>query len=229
MYNALVIGVFLIVLGLMLVHWHPKMLPGVETFADATGATSGKKTAEKELKEGFAAVAVDPARVPACVARSAPAQALLARFASIPTSDDAAEELRLLVSKLCCIEADIKTPAAGVYRTATLQFRTSHDMEPASTLVGRCLAGAVQPRDVVLIMDKFNKRGGELIKSVLGGCPEAAAEFAAVSNTTRAALASCCRPAPTMDHPLGARDLGFWEPERVADLSQYQGISAAPK
>jgi hypothetical protein len=208
MYNALVFGVFLIVLALMLIHWKPKMLPDIEPFAVA---------------------AVDPVRMPACAERSTPAQALLARFAAIPESDEAASELRLLISKLCCIEADILTPAAGTYRTAQLQFRTSHDMEPASTLVGRCLAGAVQPRDVALIMDKFNKRGAELIKITLGGCPEAASEFTAVSNTTRAALASCCRPVPTMDHPLGARDLGFWEPERVADLSQYQGISATPK
>jgi hypothetical protein len=221
MYNALIIGGFLIVLALMLVHWKDAGLPGIEQFADAV---------KKEEQEGFASVAVDPARVPACTERSVPAQALLARFATVPVGDEAASELRLLLSKLCCIEADIKTPAAGKYRTAPLQFRTSHDMEPASTLVGRCLAGAVQKRDVELIMEKFEKRGAELVKRVLGGdCGDAQAEFMAVANLTRAALASCCRPAPTMDHPLGARDLGFWEPERVANLSQYQGISSAPK
>lgn len=227
MYNALIVSGFLIVLALMLVHWQPKMLPGIEQFADTAMSTSGKKD---DTKEGFAAIAVDPARMPACTERSAAAQSLLARFASVPESDEAASELRLLLNKLCCIEADIKTPAAGKYRTAPLQFRTSHDMEPASTLVGRCLAGAVQKRDVELIMEKFEKRGAELIVRILGSnCGDAQTEFMAVANLTRAALASCCRPAPTMDHPLGARDLGFWEPERVADLSQYQGISASPK
>lgn len=207
MYNALLIWGFLIVLGLMLVHWKGDSLPALPG-----------------IEEGFASAAVDPVRMPACIARSAQAQALIAR---IPDSGDDASELRLLLSKLCCIEADIKTPAAGVYRTAPLQFRTSHDMEPASTLVGRCLAGAVQKRDVELIMEKFEKRGVELIKRFLGAGAET--EFMAVANLTRSALASCCRPAPTMDHPLGARDLGFWEPERVADLSQYQGISASSK
>ena len=215
----LALVVFLFVLALMLVHWKPK---GVENFVDVSN--------QKINVEPFAVAAVDPARMPACAARSASAQSLLARFASIPESDDAASELRLLISKMCCIEADILTPAAGTYRTAPLQFRTSHDMEPASTLVGRALAGAVQSRDVMLIMDKFNKRGAELIKAIFGGdCADATADFAAVSNTTRAALSSTVRPVPTMDHPVGARDLGFWEPERVADLSQYQGISAQPK
>jgi hypothetical protein len=213
MYNTLALIVFLFVLAIMLMHWKPK---------DAEAFTN--------MKEEFAVAAVDPVRMPACAARSASAQALLARFASIPESDEAASELRLLISKMCCIEADILTPAAGTYRTAQLQFRTSHDMEPASTLVGRALAGAVQARDVSLIMDKFNKRGAVLIKSIFGGdCGETSTEFAAVSNMTRAALTSSVRPAPTMDHPIGARDLGFWESERVADLSQYQGISATPK
>jgi hypothetical protein len=218
MYKTLTLLAFLFVLAMMLVHWKPQR---------AEGFANGE---EEELKEAFAVTAVDPARMPACAARSASAQSLLARFASIPESDDAASELRLLISKMCCIEADILTPAAGTYRTASLQFRTSHDMEPASTLVGRALAGAVQARDVSLIMDKFNKRGAELIKAIFGGdCADATADFAAVSNTTRAALASSVRPVPPMDHPTGARDLGFWEPERVADLSQYQGISATPK
>ena len=223
MYNTLVLATFLFVLAMMLVHWKPKG-SGAEGFA----GTSGKQAAAA-LKEEFAVAAVDPARMPACAARSVPAQSLLARFAIVPTSDDPATELRLLISKLCCIEADIMTPAAGTYRTASLQFRTSHDMEPASTLVGRALAGAVQQRDVALIMDKFNKRGVELIGQVLGGCQDATAEFAAVSNVTRVALSSTVRPAPTMDKPSGARDPGFWESGRVADLSQYQGISAQPK
>ena len=243
MYNTLVLVVFLFVLAMMLVHWKPKegfhaseisggmlVLPSFTREGFASGSSSGKKSDEAALKEAFAVAAVDPARMPACAARSAPAQALLARFVAIPESDDAASELRLLISKLCCIEADLKTPAAGTYRTAPLQFRTSHDMEPASTLVGRALAGAVQQRDVALIMDKFNKRGSELIKAIFGAdCQDATAEFAAVSNTTRAALASTVRPAPTMDQPAGPRDVGFWESARVADLSQYQGISAQSK
>lgn len=179
--------------------------------------------------EGFAVAAVDPTRVPACTERSTSAQSLLARFAGQPESNEAAAELRLLLSKLCCLEADITTPAAGPFRTQRLQFRTSHDMEAASSLVGRCLAGAVPTRDVELIMEKFEKRGVELIGEILNGCPEANREYADVLERARSALNSCVREPPVMDHPIAPRDLGFWETSSVADLSQYQGISAVPK
>lgn len=179
--------------------------------------------------EGFAVAAVDAARVPACTERSNAAQSLLARFADQPETNEAAAELRLMLSKLCCLEADITTPAAGPFRTQRLQFRTSHDMEAASSLVGRCLAAAVPARDVELIMEKFEKRGNELIDTLLSGCPEAAREYADVLARVRSALNSCVPEPPTMDHPVGPRDLGFWESSTVADLSQYQGVSAVPK
>lgn len=182
--------------------------------------------------EGFTTVAVDPRLSPACTARDADAQKLLARFASFPESDADASELRLLVSKICCMEADISSPAAGLIRTIPLQFRTSSDMDVASSIVGRCRAGAIQNRDIDLILDKFSARGHELVKRVCAGPEESAAvaEFDKVLGKLRWAMTSfCLKPTPTMDHPIGARDMGFWEPDSVADLSQYQGISATPK
>ncbi|NBV89407.1 MAG: NAD-dependent epimerase/dehydratase family protein, partial [Betaproteobacteria bacterium] len=199
------LGIALLVLALLLVHYRPA------------------------VEEGFALAAVNPLLVPACVERSTAAQSLLARFGSSETS--AAAELRLLVSKLCCLEADIATPAAGRYRTLPLQFRTSHDMEPASSFVGRCLRNAVRERDIDLVIAKFEGRGGELLAAVLGGdCGDAQKELADVVARTRLAMTTTClRPQPQMDRPLGARDMGFWEPRAVGDLATYQGISAQPQ
>lgn len=180
--------------------------------------------------EGFAVAAVDPTRMPACAARSPAAQSLLARFASVPESDPAALELRLLLSKLCCMEADITTPTGGPFRTQALQFRTSHDMDTASSFVGRCLRNAVRQRDIDLVIEKFETRGKELVTQVLGDCTDGQKEFADVLATTRLAMTSVClKEQPVMDRPVGARDLGFWEPETVADLPQYAGISAEAK
>lgn len=205
MYGTFALVVALLVIAFFLIHFKPT------------------------ATEGFAVAAVDPARVPACTERSTSAQSLLARFADQPATNEAVAELRLLLSKLCCLEADITTPVGGAPRTHRLQFRTSHDMEAASTLVGRCNAGAVPARDVELIMTKFEKRGNELIDEVLSSCPEAKREFADVLARVQTALSSCVRVAPTMDQPAGPRDLGYWESNTVADLSQYQGISAVPK
>lgn len=199
--------IVLLILAMMLIHYRPGVGVGIE---------------------GFAVAAVDPRLMPACVERSTDAQSVLHRIAD--QNSDAAAEFRLLVSKMCCMEADITGASPGVYRTTPLQFRTSHDMEPASSLVARCLANAMPVRDVELVMEKFKKRGDELLGSLTSGCPDAQREFAAVADRLRRALEVSCRQMqPTMDHPLGARDMGFWEPEKVAGLSQYQGVSAAPK
>ena len=179
--------------------------------------------------EGFTTTAVHPTRVPECVARSTDAQSLLARVAA--ASGDAADELRLLVSKVCCMEADIATPSAGRYRTLHMQFRTSHDLEPPSSLVGRCLQNAVNARDIELIVEKFKTRGHVLIKAVCVGADEAAAHTELDNVIVRLEMAMtsfCVGKSPVMDRPAGPRDVGFWDPEE-SDLPQYQGISAQPR
>jgi hypothetical protein len=231
--SAWLLGLILFVaVALALVHYKPRDLPGIEGFdgaavsgiEDFAGATASAVAARKE---GFAVAAVDPARSPACTARSPAAQSLLARFASIPPSDEAAAELRLLISKLCCMEADITAPYAGS-RTMPLQFRTSHDLEPPSTTVGRCLNQSLPQRDIDLALEKYTRRGHELLKTTLPDCDAAPQEFDAVVESLRRAFGTCQRTPPSMDHPIGVRDMGFWESQKVADLSAYKGISASP-
>lgn len=205
----LLVFALFVVVALALVHYKPADLPGFSV-------------------EHFAVASVDPARVPACVERSTDAQSLLARFASLPPTDEGAAELRLLVSKLCCMEADIVAPSAGTYRTMPLQFRTSHDLEPPSTTVGRCLNRTLPQRDIDLALEKYQSRGNTLLASVLGGdCGDAKREFAAVVDHLRRAFGTCQGTQPSMDHPIGVRDMGFWEARNVANLSAYQGISAS--
>jgi hypothetical protein len=204
MSNTALLVVFLVVLALLLVHYRPSR---VEV-------------------EGFAVAAVDPIQMPACAQRSPAAQRILAAIAHYPESDEGAAEIRLLLSKLCCMEADVSTAGAGVYRTLPLQFRTSHDMEPPTSFVGRCLRNAVRQRDIDLVMDKFEKRGHALIRS---RCPESRKDFDEVIASTRLAFVSfCLGDQPSMDKPMGPRDVGFWAPEDT-DLMQYQGVSSSPK
>lgn len=179
--------------------------------------------------EGFAINAVNSIYMPACVERSTDAQALLMRLGSFPPENTDAAELRALVSKICCYEADISSPSAGLIRTLAFQFRTSEDTEPASSFVGRCLRNAVQKRDIDIVIDKLHARGKELIGNLIGVCPDATAEFdRVVARTKKAMMTFCLMAQPSMDRPIGARDLGFWEPASVADLDAYKGISAPP-
>ena len=183
--------------------------------------------------EPFAVAAVNSILTPACTERSAAAQSLLSRIAACDEKDRSGDrdELRLLISKLCCFEADLITPAAGVYRTLPLQFRTAHDMEPASTLVGRCFRNAIRQRDIDLIVEKFKGRGLQLVASVVpkSELVVATAEFMDVLGRTQAALQTTCLVhQPQMDTPEGPRDPGYWE-SKPTDLSQYKGVSATEK
>ena len=181
--------------------------------------------------EPFAVAAVNANLMPACTERSTDAQSLLSRIACSPNHDDK-EELQLLVSKLCCFEADLVTPAAGVYRTLPLQFRTAHDLEPASTLVGRCFRNAIRERDIELIVEKFKMRGLQLVAATVDKSElvTATAEFIAVLERTHTALQTTCLvPQPQMDTPEGPRDVGYWAPKVSESLATYKGISAAPK
>ena len=209
MYNTYILIGAVLVLAALLIHFKPRA-----------------------IDEGFAVRAVDLNMMPECVSRSTDAQNLLMRFSSYPESNTDAAELRNLVSKLCCMEADIMSPSAGTYRTIDFQFRTSEDMEPPATIVGRCLRNAVNRRDIDLMMEKFTYRGHQLVEQLCPPDERAAgiAEFDKVVAHLKFAMTSfCLKEQPHMDRPVGARDMGFWEPENVADLSQYQGISSSPK
>jgi hypothetical protein len=187
--------------------------------------------------EGFAVAAVNSILAPACTERSTQAQSLLQRIAVSDENKSLGnegnkEELRLLLSKLCCLEADLITPAAGAYRTLPLQFRTSHDTDAASTLVGRCFRNAIRQRDIDIIVEKFQVRGLELVGNLVGPneVAEAKGEFMTVITLVKTALQTTCLTyKPRLDAPEGPRDVGFWEPKTAAGLAQYQGISAEPK
>lgn len=204
-------------------------LNGVKGLADRkegfASCSRGSTRGNGSISEGFATHGTDARRMPECVNRSTDAQSLLARIADIDSAE--ADELRLMVSKLCCMEADIAAPAAGKYRTMNLQFRTSQDTEPPVTIVSRCLSGAVNARDVELIIEKFKLRGHVLVDAL---CKDAAASAEldkVIAHLQFAMTSFCLKKSPDMDRPSGPRDPGFWASDE-SDLQQYEGISAQP-
>ena len=203
-------------------------MKGVSEGFATCGASGLTRRNGAAISEGFATHATDARRMPACVNRSTDAQSLLARIAHIDSAE--ADELRLLMSKLCCMEADIAAPGAGTYRTLNLQFRTSQDTEPPVAIVSRCLVGAVNNRDTELIIEKFKARGHELIRELCQDSEKAATEeFDTVLRRLELTMMSfCVRKGASMDRPAGPRDPGYWASEE-SDLSQYKGYTAQPK
>jgi hypothetical protein len=181
--------------------------------------------------EGFSTAAVDPVLMPKCVQRDAEAQNLLSQVNSVvvknPENVQAFGELQLILSKFLCMDADITGQGAGVYSTYSLPFNTYHDMEPVASFVGRCLNNSLKERDIVLTLDKLEKRGAELIKG-LGNCTmeQKTAWIGMLHNiatrTASAVNSVCLKPHSSMDRPAGVRDPGYFDTAGISGPATYQ-------
>ena len=182
------------------------------------------------LAEGFATIALDGETMPKCFLRDTEAQRILVEFAGAhraPASDAAMAyaELKLILQKALCMDADITGSGAGAYSTYQMPFATAHDIEPAASFVGRCVKGAVRTRDLEMVIDKFEARGAELINTL---CADKA-QRARVMNMFHNVLArasrnmadKCIVEKASLDVPAGARDPGYFEPDSLKELRPY--------
>ena len=168
--------------------------------------------------EGFSTTAIDPVYQPKCFARDAEAQRLLAELvAALPRTPEGVQwldELRLILTKFLCIDADITGSGSGVYTTMDLQFSTFHDMEPVANFVGRCLNRSLKERDISLTMKKLETRGSELLMG-LTKIEKSQRELWVASlhniamRTSQAIHRVCLMPVASLDRPAGPRDPGF--------------------
>jgi len=183
------------------------------------------------LQEGFATVAVDEDTMPKCFLRNTEAQRLMAQFRGLdvvsPGSDaaNAYNELKLILQKMLCIDADVSGMASGVYSTYKLPFATLHDIEPPPVFVNRCVKRALRARDVEVTMDKYESRGFALI-AILCRCPKkkkiAGDMFhEIVADVTRNIIGRCLAEKATLDRPAGPRDPGFFMPPELDKLRPY--------
>jgi hypothetical protein len=211
--NFVIIGMILIALIAIFVYLRPNYL------------------SDKFLSEGFSTAAIDPVMMPKCVQRDAEAQNLLSQVNSVsaknPNNVAAFGELQLILSKFLCMDADITGQGAGVYSTYSLPFNTYHDMEPVASFVGRCLNNSLKERDIVLTLDKLEKRGAELIKK-LSDCPmeQKTAWIGMLHNiavrTASAVNSVCLKPHNSMDRPVGVRDPGYFDNSSLSGPATYQ-------
>jgi hypothetical protein len=190
-------------------------------------------------KEGFATLALDNETMPKCLLRDTEAQKLLARFQAFSvtspnsTHGEAYAELKLIVQKLLCMDADITGSAAGPYSSYTLPFATAHDTEPPASFVGRCVRHAARPLDVELTMDKYEGRGLELIKTLCFDEPQRKSASTMfhdiVARVTRNIMRACTVEKASLDIPAGVRDPGYYTPPQIQTLSPYTITGDAPQ
>lgn len=190
------------------------------------------------MNEGFTTVAIEGDVMPRCLARDPDSQALLAQLYSKSASNSAAgeayDEFKLILQKLLCIDADVTGMGAGGYATYQLPYATAHDIEPAASFVGRCVRNAVRERDVSMVLEKFERRGNELLKVICSGDSASVntniAAFNRIVKRIGAGItARCLSEKATMDVPAGPRDPGYYTPHSVETLQEYTLFGGSPQ
>lgn len=186
-----------------------------------------------EKYEGFATIAIEANEFPKCLARSADGQRLLSiLYAYVkmqpPASQSsmAYDELKLIVQKALCMDADITGMGMGPYTTYALPYNTQHDIEPVASFVGRCMRNAVRSQDISVLFDKMTVRGNELIQQICPTSNSRQTVFDLFHNvmkvSARAISINCLREQPIMDIPSGVRDPGYYMPPELTRVSEYK-------
>lgn len=183
------------------------------------------------VQEGFVTVAVDSDTMPICIARNIDAQKIFRLLEH--RKEQEADELKLIIQKVLCIDADITGSGVGPFTTYKLPFATSHDIEPAASFVGRCVRQAVQDRDISMVMDTFYGRGMELIQHI---CKEPEERkvltdgfHAILLYASRNITENCKIPKATLDTPAGPRDPGYYEPHTLQSYQSYTITGGSPQ
>lgn len=184
----------------------------------------------KFISEGFTTIAIEGETMPKCLLRDTEAQYLLKRLQAMkkinPTAESAQiyDELKLILQKVLCMDADITGPAAGPYSTYQFPFATSHDVEPVASLVGRCIRNSARERDIEMTMDKFNSRGSTLIQQICDNDNKGPALTSfqnILGRISKSITKVCVSPKANLDRPQGPRDPGYYEPESVKNFTPY--------
>lgn len=182
--------------------------------------------------EGFTTVAVEANEFPKCVARSYDAQQLLKHLNASqgqPPASNAAmafQELKLIVQKATCMDADITGQGMGPYTTYALPYNTQHDIEPVANFVGRCMRNGVRSQDIEVLYDKLQTRGNELIQELCNTKESRQYAFdllqKVLATSAKNVAANCLKPQPVMDIPPGVRDPGYYMPPELTRMSEYK-------
>ena len=184
--------------------------------------------------ESFGGVA-HGAGTPSCLRTSSEGSQLIDLFANkqsrFEEGPDTLAELTILVGKLSCLKKDLVSPSFIVNATRQQPYTTSHDIEPVAETTARCFAKTISPRDLGLILDKWNSRGEALVKKL---CTTHSLSPDEVNNAqallrsfsrdiSDIARSACLQGEPMIAGKPGPRDAHPYEKPENVELSSYNG------
>lgn len=186
-------------------------------------------------KEGFFGGVAVGAGEPNCLRTSSEAAQLYSIFADRVSSTEEGpadfQELRLLLSKLACFKKDLIGTAGVVEATRYQPYATSMDIEPLGETTARCFAKTIPARDLDISLDKWAKRGKELVRRLCTSMNLTEMEAsradtlfdALVRDVSDVARSVCLSGQPTINGATAPRQAGGYEPPEIADLGPYKG------
>jgi len=200
-------------------------MPKAQGFEDASGTPV----------EGFFGGVAVGAGEPDCLRTSSEAAQVYAIFASRASSTEEGpadfDEFRLLLSKLACFKKDLIGTAAVVEATRYQPYATSMDIEPISETTARCFAKTIPSRDLEISLEKWGKRGKELIRRLCTSMDLSEMESAQADtlfnslmrDVSDVARSVCLSGEPTINGKFAPRQAGGFEPPALQELGEYKG------
>jgi hypothetical protein len=138
-------------------------------------------------------------------------------------------ELKLILSKLCCLKKDLMSPNRMVSATLKIPFVTLHDREYIGDTVGRCFSNSLPPRDLDIIFTTWKDRGLTLVDKLCTSYNLTDSEsrslnhdFMSVWSDSYDVARNVCVPSKKSDSSSPRDPKGFM-PETIRDLGTYLG------
>lgn len=203
----------------------------------ANAIITRRKTVPSGKWEGFEGFHGNSAGVPdiACSQESTDAVAICDIFdghkATTSDGPDDLRELKMILSKLCCIKHDLLSSNQTVNSTMKLPYNTSHDREPVANTVARCFTKTIPIRDIDITFLTFKDRGLVLLNksctsyNLSNDESDRAKRFflACLMETFTLAKKVCTPSGSTTKESENPRDLKGLMAEKIKDLGEYKG------
>ena len=182
--------------------------------------------------EGFQGPTFGVSHIP-CGQESAEASALVQMFVDKESTTEEGNadlaELKLILSKLCCIKHDLMAPAQVIQSTLDLPYQNTHDRENPADLVARCFNKTIPPRDLDISFATWKNRGLELLARSCTSFnlsheeAEQAKKYFIGVWTDVFAIAKTVSTPPEKASSDSPRDPAGFTPESIQGLGPYKG------
>ena len=184
-------------------------------------------------REGFQGPARGVSNFP-CGQESAEATALAELFNTRSSSTGEGEsdlnELKQILSKLCCMKHDLMSPGQVVQNMMYIPYNNTHDRENPADTVARCFTKSIPPRDLDITFGTWKQRGLALINKLCTSYNLSSSEsdratqlFTGVWIDVFSIAKNACSPVPNAPEISSPRDPKGRLPESVQGLGPYTG------